>query len=91
MEKDLSNCLKERVKENGAIQVDDLVYGSTPLVSYTLDAQQIVQIMLDAGLSRDEIWPLLTITRTHLEKGLKRLRRKDILIIALSTGANKDL
>ena len=50
MEKDLAARLKEWVKENGAIQVGDLVYGPTPVVSYNLDAQQVVQTLIEAGL-----------------------------------------
>ena len=89
MEKDLAARLKEWVKENGAIQVGDLVYGPTQVVSYDLDSQQIVQTLLEAGLDREEIWPLLSITKTNLEKGLRKLQRRDLLELALSNAATK--
>ena len=89
MEKDLAARLKEWVRENGAIQVGDLVYGPTPVVSYNLDAKEVVQTLIEAGLSRDEIWPLVTVTKTKLEKELRKLRRKDLLDLALSKGATK--
>jgi hypothetical protein len=84
MEKDIAVRIKEWVKENGAIQVGDLVYGPTPVVSYNLDAQQVVQTLIEAGLSREEVWPLISITKTNLEKGLRKLRRGDLLELTLS-------
>ena len=89
LEKDLAAGLKEWVKEHGAIQVGDLVYGPTQVVSYDMDSQQIVQTLLKAGLDREEIWPLLSITKTNLEKGLRKLQRRDLLELALSNAATK--
>jgi hypothetical protein len=89
MEKELASRLKEWVKENGAIQVGDMVFGPTPVVSYDFDARQIVQTLLDAGLDREEIWPLLSITKTNLEKGLRKLRRGDLLELVLSSTTGK--
>jgi hypothetical protein len=89
MEKELAARLKEWVKENGAIQVGDMVFGPTPVVSYDFDARQIVQTLLDAGLDREEIWPLLSITKTNLEKGLRKLRRGDLLELVLSSTTGK--
>jgi hypothetical protein len=42
--------------------------------------------LLEAGLSREEVWPLLSITKTNLEKGLRKLRRRDLIDLALSKG-----
>lgn len=89
MEKELTTRLKDWVKENGPIQVGDLVYGPTPVVSYDLDARQIVEALMEAGLRREEIWPLLSMTKTNLEKGLRKLRRRDLLDLALSNAATK--
>jgi hypothetical protein len=89
MERDLTAQLKDLVSENGAIQIGDLVYRPTPVVSYNLDAREVVQALIDAGLSREEIWPLVTVTKTKLEKELRKLRRKDLLELALSKGATK--
>lgn len=86
MEKDLAVRLKEWVRENGPIQVGDLIYGPASITSYNLDAQQIVQTLMEAGLSREEIWPLVAINKTSLERGLKRLNRKNLLEVLLSTG-----
>lgn len=79
MEKELTVRLKEWVKENGTIQVGDMVFGPAPVVSYDFDAREIVHTLLDAGLDRDDVWPLLSITKTNLEKGLRKLRRADLL------------
>jgi hypothetical protein len=89
MEKELAARLKEWVKENGAIQVGDLVFGPAPVVSYDFDPRQIVQTLLEAGLDREQIWPLLSITKTNLEKGLRKLRRRDLLEQVYSSTASK--
>ena len=81
--------MKEWVKENGAIQVGDLVFGPAPVVSYDFDPRQIVQTLLEAGLDREQIWPLLSITKTNLEKGLRKLRRRDLLEQVYSSTASK--
>ena len=59
------------------------------MVSYNLDAQQVVQTLIEAGLSRDDVWPLVSITKTNLEKELQKLRRKDLIDLVLSTGITK--
>ena len=89
MEKELTARLKDWVKENGPIQVGDMVYGASPMVSYDLDHQKVTTILLNAGLSREDVWPLLSMTKTNLEKGLRKLQRRDILELALSTAATK--
>jgi len=35
-----------------------------------------------------EVWPLLSVNKTGLERGLRRLRRKDLLEVALCTGTS---
>jgi hypothetical protein len=86
MEKELTTRLKEWVRENGPIRVGDLIYGPNQVVSYDLNPEQITAVLLEAGLSREDIWPLLSITKTNLEKSLRKLRRRDLLDLALSRG-----
>jgi len=89
MEKELASRLREWVKENGAIQVGDLIYGPNQVVSYDLNPKIVTTCLLEAGLDREEVWPLLSMTKTNLEKGLRKLRRKDLFELALSTGIGK--
>jgi hypothetical protein len=89
MEKELATRLKDWVKENGSIQVGDMIYGPTPVVYYDFDAQQIVQVLLEAGLNREEVWPMVSITKTNLERGLRKLRQRDLLDQILSSVATK--
>ncbi|MDI6812200.1 MAG: hypothetical protein QME75_13595 [Deltaproteobacteria bacterium] len=89
IEKELTSRLKEWVKENGAIQVGDMAFGPTLVVSYDFETQQIVHNLLEAGLDREEIWPLLSITKTNLEKGLRKPRRGDLLELVLSSTTGK--
>jgi len=90
MEKELTARLKEWVRENGAIKVGDMVYGASQVVSYDLDPQKVTTMLLEAGLSREEIWPLVSMTKTNLEKGLRKLKRRDLLEPVLSTAAIKN-
>ncbi len=86
MEKDLAARLKDWVRENGPIQAGDLVFSSSQATSYDLDPQLVAMTLLEAGLGREEVWPLLSVNKTNLEKGLRKLRRKDLIELALSTG-----
>ena len=89
LEKELASRLKEWVRHHGPVQVGDLVYGPAEVVSYDFDVQQIVQILLEAGLSREEVWPMVSITKTNLEKGLRKLRQIDLFDLILSSSKSK--
>jgi hypothetical protein len=89
LENELASRLKEWVKVNGPLAVGNLIYGPKPGVSYDLDPQLVTLALLEAGLSREEVWPLLSISKTGLERGLRKLRRKDLIEVALSTGISK--
>lgn len=67
----------------------DLVYGPYQVTSYDFYPEQVTAVMMVASLTREEVWPLLVITKTGLEKGLRRLNRKDLLDLALLTGTIK--
>ncbi len=67
------------------MRVGDMVYGPTPSFTYELDARAITSQLIEAGVQKDEIWKMLTLTKTSLEKGLKRLKRKELLDEFLST------
>jgi hypothetical protein len=90
MEKDLAIRLKEWVKANGPVQAGDLIYGPNQVVSYDLDPKIVTTYLLEAGLSREEVWSLLSMTKTNLEKGLRKLRRRDLLDLTLSSATTKD-
>jgi hypothetical protein len=62
-----------------------MVYGTSPVVSYDFNPQLVTTTLLEAGLSREEVWSLLSINKTNLERGLRKLGRKDLLNRALST------
>ena len=54
-----------------------------------LDAQAVVRFLLEAGLERKAVWPILKITKTGLERGLKKLKRMDILEHILTAAQSK--
>jgi hypothetical protein len=89
MEKELTARLKDWVRENGSINVGDLVYGPSQTISYDLDPQIVTTTLLEAGLSREKVWSLLSITKSNLEKGLRKIKRRDLLELVLSTAASK--
>jgi hypothetical protein len=88
MSKTLKDRLKEWVMKYGALVVGDLIYGPIISTSYDLDPQAVTQQLLDAGLDRDQVWGLLGITKTSLERGLKKLKRKELIgqILAQAEG-----
>ncbi len=85
MSQELTGYLKGWVQENGPITVGDLVYGPKTYQDYDLDAQTVVQALLEEGLTREEIWPLLSVTKTNLERGLRKLKRKNLINSVLAT------
>ncbi|MBI4962919.1 MAG: PD-(D/E)XK nuclease family protein [Desulfomonile tiedjei] len=89
MEKELSSRLKEWVKVNGPVPVGNLVYGETPYLTYDFDARAITARLLEAGLSREEVWGLLSISKNNLERFLKKARRPDLLADILAWSPNK--
>jgi CRISPR/Cas system-associated exonuclease Cas4 (RecB family) len=89
MEKELTSRLKDWVRVNGSIKVGDLVYGPSQTISYDLDPRLVTTTLLAAGLSREEVWSLLSITKTNLEKGLRKLNQRDLLNQILSSAAAK--
>jgi len=89
LEKELGARLKEWVRDQGAIQVGDLVYGTSIATSYDLDPRGVVQFLMEAGLERETVWPLLNLTKTGLERGLKKLRRQDLLEQVLANATVK--
>jgi len=46
----------------------------------------VVEFLLNEGLDREAIWPMLNLTKTSLERGLKKVKKQDLLeqILALS-------
>jgi hypothetical protein len=89
MEKELSARLKDWVRENGPVRVGDLVYGPTTVTSYDLDTKAVVEFLLSEGLEKEAVWALLSITKTNLEKGLRKLRRGDLFEQVMLTGITK--
>jgi len=89
MEKVLTTRLKDWVRENGPIRVGDLIYGPNQVVSYDLNPEMVTSKLLEAGLNRDAIWPLLSITKTNLDRGLRKIRRKELIEVAISTAIAK--
>ena len=79
MEKELTTRLKEWVREHGPIRVGDMVFGASQVVSYELDPKKVTAILLNSSLSREEVWPLLSMTKSNLESGLRKTRHKDLI------------
>ena len=75
----VADALKHWVRENGEVLVGDLVYGPAASLSYDLDAQAVAGALLDAGLDKEQVWPLLGVTKTGLERGLKKLKRRELI------------
>lgn len=89
-EKVLYKGLREWVSEQGPITVGDLVFGPKDSVSYSPDPEAVVDILLnEAGLGKEQVWPMLSATKTNLTRGLKKAKRLDLLDRLLGTGTSK--
>lgn len=87
---EIKDHLKKWVQEFGPVVVGDMVYGPSISTSYDLDPQEITQELLDAGLDQTQVWPLLNLTKTSLERGLKKLKRQDLLAAILAAAPSKE-
>jgi hypothetical protein len=90
MDAELKNHLKRYVNENGPVPVGDVVYGPKIATSYELDPKAITDYLLnEGGLEADQAWGLLNLTKTGLESGLRKLRRKDLIPKVLELAPSK--
>ena len=89
MDKALKENLKRYVQEFGPVVVGDVSYGPSISTTYDLAPQAVVQFLLEAGLERETVWPLLNLTKTGLERGLKKLKRQDLLGDILAGASSK--
>jgi len=46
---------------------------------------------LNEGLPTDQVWGLLNLTKTRLERSLKRLKKKDLLDVILAEVPSKEV
>jgi hypothetical protein len=90
MDTELKNNLKRYVQENGPVPVGDVVYGPKISTSYELDPKAITDYLLnEGGLETDQAWGLLNLTKTSLESGLRKLKRKDLIPKVLELAPSK--
>jgi hypothetical protein len=61
----------------------NLLYKPNQVVFYDLDPEQVITVLFEAGLAREEVWSLLSMAKTNLEKGMRKLRRRDLLELVL--------
>jgi len=91
MDKMIKEHLKKYVQQNGPIHVGDQIYGPSQSTTYDLDPREITEHLLGEGLEVDQVWGLLNLTKTSLERGLKKLKRKDLLEAILAGDPSKDV
>jgi hypothetical protein len=90
MEAELKNHLKLYVQENGPVPAGDVVYGPKISTIYELDPKAITDYLLnEGGLETDQAWGLLNLSKTSLESGLRKLRRKDLIPKVLELAPSK--
>jgi hypothetical protein len=71
MEKAITAHLKAYVQEFGPIQVGDMIYGPVPGTDYDLDPRTVAEGLLERGYDREDIWKVLSVGKTSLDRGLK--------------------
>ena len=49
----------------------------------------MTEYLLNEGLPTDQVWSLLNLTKTSLERSLKRLKKKDLLDVILTGALSK--
>ena len=90
MDKMITGRLKAYVQEYGPVHLGDVVYGPSVSTSYDLDPRGVTEHLLGEGLEVDQVWALLGLTKTSLERGLKKLKRKDLLDAILAAAPSKE-
>jgi hypothetical protein len=87
MNKELTANLKAWTEERGPVRVGDLIYGPKETLEYDFDPKTITdQIIGEIGEeNKEEAWRVLSISKTKLEKGLRKLKQKKLLEGILAT------
>lgn len=91
MDKMIKDHLKKYVQEYGPVRVGDQIYGPSLSTTYDLDPRGVTEHLLGEGLEVEQVWNLLNLTKTSLERGLKKLKRKDLLDTILAAAPSKDV
>lgn len=87
--RELTANLKQWVIANGPIWVGDVFYGPNPEISYEFNPEQLTTFLLDEGLSRDQVWELVTMTKTTMERELRKAKRKELIDKVYGMAAEK--
>jgi len=79
----IREALRPWCKKNGPIKLNDKAFGIWEKESVkwkSVEAKEkLVHELLEAGISREEVWGILDISKSSLEKLLKRYRKDHIL------------
>lgn len=84
VEKELVKALKKWAEANGPVPVGDLVYGPRETPTYSLDPEEMVSRLMRYGVSKSDVWGMLSITAAQIKKKLKRIGMSGILDLVLA-------
>jgi hypothetical protein len=73
MNRIITSRLKAYVQEAGPVQVGDLIYGPVPGIDYYPDPKTVTEQLLEMGFPNEEVWNVLSIGKTSLDLGLKKM------------------
>jgi hypothetical protein len=81
MNKELTANLKAYTEELGPVRVGDMIYGPKETENYELDPKTITEqiIAVIGEENKENAWGVLSVTKTNLEKGLRKLGQKELL------------
>jgi hypothetical protein len=65
--------LKNWSRQMGSVRAGDQVYGPIPGVDYYFDPKGLTEQLLGMGFSKDDVWKVLSVGKTSLEEGLKKM------------------
>lgn len=88
----LGNRLKAWTSEQGPIEVGDMIFGPVPSSKPLLVPEDIADLLLREGVSREHIWKALSMSKTNLSRVIKSraVKRKDLLEAILAMVPNRE-
>lgn len=80
VKKEVNDCLKDYVKRNGPVELNNQVLGFHPTQSTKYpDLEELAGALVKTGLDRDAVWSAFSATKSSVEKTLKKGKKLHLL------------
>jgi hypothetical protein len=89
--REIKRTLKAYSEECGPIPIEQgnqqpYCYGPVPWSEWNLDAEKVAAEAMALGLSREATWKMVSVSKSGIEKVLRKEKKRELLDPLLATG-----